>query len=126
MLKKIFVLFIKFMPVIEMAGMLINNTLYYKDEYFGSAIAEWLFGDAIIHNILLFVSSYLFGFCIWHRLIITSNIINITIATYDRINKIPIEDLELLLLYYIISSIFILISTYTHIKRKDKNYEYKT
>lgn len=64
MLKKIFVLFIKFMPVIEMAGMFINNTLYYKDGYFGSAIAEWLFGDAIIHNILLFISSYLFGFCI--------------------------------------------------------------
>lgn len=63
MLKKIFIILIKYIPVIEMTGIIINNTLYYFDFVTISGIIDYLLGDALIHNVLLFISSIIFGFC---------------------------------------------------------------
>lgn len=110
-----------------MAGMLLNNTLYYFDiiKVF-SYITDFVLGNSIITTFLLFVCSYLFNFCKWHRLIITANFINLMIANYDALLGIPISNLQLLCSYYIVAAIFIIISVYNHIKqnkyeRKVKN-----
>ena len=124
MLKKILILLIKFIPVIQMAGMLVNNILYFNDIYFISYILDYVIGNSIITTFLLIVCSYLFHFCIWHRLIIIANIINISLSTTDSIYKLPITDIQLLILYYTISAIFIIIATYIHIKDKN-NDKYK-
>ena len=124
MLKKILILLIKFIPVIQMAGMLVNNILYFNDVYFISYILDYVIGNSIITTFLLIVCSYLFHFCIWHRLIIIANIINISLSTTDSIYKLPITDIQLLILYYTISAIFIIIATYIHIKDKN-NDKYK-
>ena len=63
-----------------MAGMLINNLLYFNDIYCLSYILDYLIGNSIITTFLLIVCSYIFNFCTWHRLIIIANFINITIA----------------------------------------------
>lgn len=68
LLKKLFILFVKYMPAIEMVGMLINNTCYYNDIYFISDILDMFLDDALIHNIFIFICSLVFGFCLWHRL----------------------------------------------------------
>ncbi len=117
MLHKLLIILIKFIPVIQMAGMLFNNILYYFDIYKFSYFLDYILGNSIINTFILIVCSYIFKFCIWHRLIIIANIINITIAYIDENYKLPINDLELLLLYHFISAIFILISTYIHIKK---------
>lgn len=116
MLKKIFIILIKYIPVIEMTGIIINNTLYYFDFITISGIIDYLLGDGLIHNVLLFISSIIFGFCNWHRLIIISNVINLSIASFDKIYHINITNIELLYLYYFISSVFIILATYVHIK----------
>lgn len=116
MLKKIFIILIKYIPVIEMTGIIINNTLYYFDFVTISGIIDYLLGDALIHNVLLFISSIIFGFCNWHRLIIISNVINLSIASFDKIYNINITNIELLYLYYFISSVFIILAAYVHIK----------
>ena len=102
-----------------MAGMLFNNILY----YFGvcnslSYIFDFIIGNSIVTTFLLYVCSYVFNFCIWHRLIITANFINITIASLDAIYYLPITDVQLLIIYHIIAIIFIIISTIIHIKKK--------
>lgn len=53
-----------------MAGMLINNLLYFNDIYCLSYILDYLIGNSIITTFLLIVCSYIFNFCTWHRLII--------------------------------------------------------
>lgn len=125
MLKKLFILMLKYLPVIEMAGILINNTCYYINIYLISNILDTCLGDSLIHNIFIFIGSLLFGFCLWHRLLIISNSINLIIALIDKEYHINISDLNLLILYYSISSIFILLATYVHIKNK-KHDKYKT
>lgn len=118
-MKKLLILLIKFIPVIQMAGMLVNNTLCVID-YNGKLLTyiDFIFGNSLIATFLIIVCSYVFGFCLWHRLIIIANFVNIIIANLDKVYYIPITDIHLLSVYYIIYSIFIIIATIIHIKRK--------
>lgn len=118
MLKRIFVLLIKYIPVIQMAGMLLNNILYYNDTVYTICyILDYTIGNSIITTFLLYVCSYLFRFCNWHRLVITANFINITIANLDAIYNIPISDFKLLLSYITINIVFIFIALVYVFKR---------
>ena len=118
-MRRLLILLIKFIPVIQMAGMLLNNTAYYfeiNNEF--SYTFDFLIGNSIVTTFLIYLCSYIFNFCIWHRLIITANLINLIIANIDAIIGLPITDIQLLIIYYIIASIFIIYSTIIHICKK--------
>lgn len=116
-MKKIFLLLTKYLPVIQMAGFLFNNTMYYYyDTYELSYILDFIIGNTIINTILLYTISFVFKFCNWYRLIITANFINLLVAFYDANWRLPVEDIILLCIYYIVAAIFILITTYIHVK----------
>lgn len=79
------------MPTIQLVGMLVNNTLYKYDvnlefDYIG----DFLLGNSIANITILYVCSYTFGFCKWHRHIIMANLVNVIIATIDKVFIIPI------------------------------------
>ena len=116
-MKKIFLLFVKYLPVIQMAGFLFNNTMYcYYDTYTLAYMLDFILGNSIAYSLLMYVVSYVFKFCIWYRLIITANLANTAIAVYDANCKLPVKDVTLLIIYYIIASIAIIIATYIHVK----------
>ena len=101
-----------------MVGMLFNNILYcFSDIYIISYILDFIIGNSITTTFLLYVCSYVFSFCKWHRFIITANIINLLIANLDAYYRIPISDIQLLIVYHFIAAIFICISTYIHIRK---------
>lgn len=55
-MKKLFILLVKFIPVIQMAGMLVNNSLYYT--YANDAVAnaiDLILGNSIIVSIVLYM-----------------------------------------------------------------------
>lgn len=100
-----------------MIGMLFNNILYcFSNIYIISYLLDFVIGNSITTTFLLYVCSYVFGFCKWHRFIITANIINILIANLDAYYRIPISDIQLLIVYHFVAALFICISTYIHIK----------
>lgn len=106
------------MPVIQMAGMLLNNILYYFDICNKlSYISDFIIGNSIITTILLYLCNNVFQFCIWHRIIIIGNLINLIIANIDSIFHIPISDIQLLITYHIIAAIFVIIATILYIKK---------
>ena len=112
-MKRLFVLTIKYIPIIQLIGMLINNSLYTYDiniefDYIG----DFLLGNSIVNISMLYVCSFTFGFCNWHRHIITANLINIIIATIDKVFHIPVTDIELLMLqleylYYLLLEVML-------------------
>lgn len=125
-MKRLFVLTIKYIPIIQLIGMLINNSLYTYDiniefDYIG----DFLLGNSIANIAMLYICSYTFGFCKWHRYIITATLMNVLIVAYDRIFVIPISDINLLCTYYIISGIFILLAARSHVKETKRNDERK-
>lgn len=112
-LKDVFVLLIKYIPIIQMVGMLFNNILYYFELYRVVCYTlDFSIGNSIVTTFLLLVCSNLFGFYNWHRLIIISNFVNLTIANIDAIIGIPVSDLGLILLYIIVYMIFLFIIVY--------------
>lgn len=85
-MKRLFIVLIKYIPIIQMVGMLFNNILYcFSDIYIISYILDFIIGNSITTTFLLYVCSYVFGFCKWHRFIITANIINLLSESIDNL-----------------------------------------
>ena len=119
-MKKLFLILVKYIPIIQMVGMLFNNTMYYYENVYSiNYILDYLIGNSLITTALLFVCSYIFGFCKWYRLIILANIVNITIANIDALWQLPISDVQLLASYYVTYSTFIIIGVYSHVNKKN-------
>lgn len=81
---------------------------------------DYLIGNSVITCLLFYICSYLFGYCNWYRLIVTANLINITICIYDRIIGIPISNKDLFILYYSVSVLFLLIILINKFRCKEK------
>lgn len=109
MLKKLFIFLIKYIPVIQLAGILVNNILYSLESSKINLIIDFIFGNNITTTLLFYICSYVFRFCNWHRLIITCNLINISLVTFDGIVGIPTTNFQQLLTFLTIDIIFILI-----------------
>lgn len=108
---KMFLLFIKWIPVVVAAGILLNNTLAtFEIAPIIQDILDYLFGNSLAFIILLFACSYIFEFCTWHKILILYNltaiIINI-ITSYITFENIGDE--FLLLIHYCIAGLFLLI-----------------
>lgn len=113
-MKKLFILLLKYIPIMQMVGMLISNTMCYfriKSIYFH--LIDFNIGNSLLTIILLYVCSYVFKFCNWHRYIITANLTNICIVEYDILFTIPISNYQLLLSYYIVATIFSILAIYS-------------
>lgn len=121
-MRKTLLLLIKFIPVMQMAGMLLNNTLCYFNLNFDIIyLLDYLIGNSLITTVLLLICSHIFKYCAWHRIIIFANFVNISIANVDAIFGIDITDLHLLCVYYIISIISILVATINHVNYGERS-----
>ena len=117
--KKLFVLLIKYIPVVQMAGILISNILYnIFDDDFYSQILDFTIGNSFITIFLLYICSYLFGFCKWHRLTITANLCSILFIMIKFIFDFKLSNLSLILTIFNIDIIFILLILITKSKCK--------
>ena len=99
MIKKLFIFLIKYIPVIQMAGIIVNNILYSLDNDVICKIIDFIFGNSLTTVLLFYICSYVFRFCKWHKLVITCNLINILIATIDVIYPLTKTNEHLILLY---------------------------
>lgn len=117
-LYKIEVYLLKIIPVILAIGDLINTFLsLFKID---AAIISYIGGVSFLSLAFLYLSSYVFKFCEYHRLplhfIVVNNIINI----YDWYIGIPIGLIEMVLLEIILVGITIFLAIYLHEKNNKK------
>lgn len=108
--KKIFLVSIKYLPLLQMFSMIFNNTLYLlSDNFKYIKLLDFVIGNSLVSTILLYVCSITFNYCNWHRLLITANFINLLIAALDYIINFNITNLSLILIYITIDFIFIIL-----------------
>lgn len=63
-MKRLFVLSVKYIPTIQLVGMLINNTLYTFDILLPiTYLLDFLIGGSLVYIILGYICSITFGFC---------------------------------------------------------------
>lgn len=125
-MKRLFVLSVKYIPTIQLVGMLINNTLYTFDILLPiTYLLDFLIGGSLVYIILGYICSITFGFCNWHRIIIAANLANSIITNIAIHANLPVTDIELLSSYYVVAGIFILLAARSHVKETKRNDERK-
>lgn len=111
---KLFLIIAKWIPVAIAAGILLNNTLAVIGiENIITDLLDIIFGISISFIITMYVCSYAFDFCNWHRAVITYDLFAIILSILMRYTNIGnISDRTSLIYHYILAFIFILIIYY--------------
>ena len=93
-----------------MAGILISNILYnIFNEDIISRCLDFMIGNSLVTTFLLYICSYLFGFCKWHKLVITANLCSILFIMIKFIFDLQLSNLSLILTIFNIDIIFLFI-----------------
>jgi hypothetical protein len=114
---KIELVIIKFIPYIIALVYLLNNILSYIG--IDLPILSLFAGTSILTILFLYISSFVFKFCIYHRLPLYYIFIADIINYYDNIIGIPINNRSLFILNLIIAGVFILLIVYFKFKQHE-------
>ena len=118
-LYKIELYLIKVIPMIISLVFLLNTILSYF--YIEVPLLSYIGGISLLPLLFLYISSYVFRFCLYHRLFLHYISLNWVLNIIDYYWGIPISDKGLFLLYMIITGVFLFFILYLHQKsRKHK------
>ena len=117
-LYKIELLLLKLIPMILAFTALLNSIL----SYFGIDlyILSYIGGISIFTMVFLYLSSYVFKFCEYHRMFLHYVVITWIINIIDYYIGIPITDLEYLCLQMIVAGISLFIILYLYVKHNKR------
>ena len=113
-LYKLELLLIKSLPLGIALCYLLNSILsYFK---INAPILSYLGGMSILPIVFILVSSFVFKFCVYHRLPIYYIIVSDILNYYDLYIGIPVSNRRLFILNMIIAGIFIILIVITKAK----------
>ena len=84
--------------------------------YFGVdlPILSYLGGSSILTLLFLYLSSYVFRFCSWHRMFLHYIVVNNVVNWYDYEYTIPLDLKSMIVVQISIAIIFVAIGLYLH------------
>lgn len=117
-LYKVELYLLKIIPIL-LAGIHLANTVL---SYYGIDIIllSYIGSISLIPLIFLYISSYVFKFCEYHRMFLHYIVINNSVNIYDYYIGIPITDRALLTTHLIIAGICLIIILYLYVKTNKK------
>ena len=115
---KLMLVTLKVIPMLLALLSLLNTTL----SYFGIdlVIISYIGGVSVLPLVFLYISSYAFKFCEYHRMFLHYVALNWVLNIYDYYIGIPLSDRNLLAMYLMITCIFMFIILYLYLKSKRK------
>lgn len=117
---KLELLSVKYIPILIALIVLLNAILSYFDIYLD--VLNYIAGTSFLTLIPMYISSYAFKFCEYHRMFIHYILTHKLVLTVDLYIGIPISDLTLLGLNLTVAGVFLFIILYLHQKCKnDRN-----
>lgn len=117
-LYKVQLYLLKVIPMVMAFICLLNTVLSYYNidleflSYVGSC--------SILMVVYLYISSYVFRFCEYHRMFLHYIVLNTAINTYDMYIGVPLSDRGIFTLYLSIAGIFLFIILYLYAKSYKK------
>lgn len=118
-LYKIELYLLKVMPMLLASIYLINTVLSYYDIVLPAL--SYIGGLSFIPLLFMYISSYVFRFCSYHRMFLHYIVINDLINLIDYYYTLPISDWELFILHMSIAGISLFIILYLYVKSRSKN-----
>ena len=102
------------------AGLYLTNTIlsYF---YIDLPILSTIGGISLLPLIFLYVSSYAFHFCEYHRVFLHYIVVNDIICWVDYSYGLPITNWELLIIQIIIAGVSLFIALYLKVKHEHSN-----
>ncbi len=116
LLYKITVIVLKILPMLLAFITLLNSILSYFN--IDLVILNYIGGVSLIPMLFIYIASYTFKFCEYHRMFLHYIVITWIINIIDLYIGIPINDLEYLCLQIIVAGISLFLILYFYLKRK--------
>lgn len=112
---KLFIGFLKILPMI-MAGLFLINTVlsYFNIE---NRIFSYLSSIGLIPWLFILIASYIFKFCEYHRMFLWYILANNLICWADEEFKLPINNWDYFILHMIVAGVFLFLALYFHQKQ---------
>lgn len=110
---------LKIIPMLLALIAFLNTVLSYFD--IDLVIWSYIGSVSLLPLIFLYMSSYVFRFCEYHRMFLHYVVITNVLNVYDYYVGIPISDRELLVLHMIITGISLFIILYLYVKSTKKS-----
>lgn len=98
------------MPIVMCCIAILSTTLSYYD--IDIPILSYIGGVSLLELLFMYVSSFAFKFCIYHRLPIHYLTIIWIVNIVDEFFRIPVTDKEFMLIHLIVAGIFIILMLY--------------
>ena len=118
-LYKIVIEVIKVLPMI----LSLNQVIIYTFNYCGYYVPglSFLGGISLLTILFLYLVSYVFKFCAYHRMFLHYLVTTNVISVYDYTVGINLSNINMCLLGLILSGIFLFIILYLHVKGNKKS-----
>ena len=116
LLYKITVIVLKILPMLLAFITLLNSILSYFN--IDLVILSYIGGVSLIPILFIYITSYTFKFCEYHRMFLHYIVVTWIINIIDLYIGIPINDLKYLCLQMIIAGISLFLVLYFYLKRK--------
>ena len=115
-LYKLFILVLKFIPsIIAMIHLLSTILSYFSIDL---VILSYIGSISLLPLLFMYLASYVFKFCSYHRMFLHYSVIINSLNIYDYYIGIPITNMEIIMVHIIISIIFSFIITYLYLKEQ--------
>ena len=115
-LYKLFLGFLKVIPMMMAGLFLLNIVLSYFDIDY--SIISYLAGVGLIPWLFILVASYTLRFCEYHRMFLWYILLNNIICWIDNNYKLPVSDRGYVVLHFILAGVFLFVILYLHQKHK--------
>ena len=117
-LYKIELYLIKVIPML-LAGITLLNTIL---SYIGldTPILSYIGGVSFLTLGFLYLTSYVFKFCSWHRMFLHYTLVINVLNTYDYYIGIPVSDYSLFRIHVVITGVCLLLTAYLKFKHNGR------
>lgn len=114
-LYKIELCLIKFTPILIACIYLLNTILSYF--YIDVPLLSYIGSTSLLTLMFLYTSSFVFKFCLYHRLPIHYITVNWLLNVFDYYIGIPLDNKGLFMLYMILTGLTIVVMVYLKYKK---------
>lgn len=112
-LYKIFLIALKYIPVLIAISYVINTLLCWFD--IDLAVLSNISGMSLLTWIFMYIATYVFRFCEYHRLLLYFILVDDSINIYDYYFTIPLEDHIMLELHTALIGVLVIILLINHV-----------
>lgn len=115
-LHKTLIYILKIIPMLLASIAMLNTVLSYWN--IDIPLLSYIGGVSLFPLLFLYLASYAFKFCLYHRMFLHYITITWVLNIIDYYYGIPVSNKTLFLVYMFISGVFLFIILYLHLKEK--------